>query len=371
MGILVHFGELSLKGRNRSQFVNKLADNIKESSPCKVKCYRDRLFVKGGDAEKIKNIFGIAWYAEAMIVEKNADAILDYIYGIIDSLEKDVKSFGLFIKRSDKSFEPDSQQLAKTLGSKIQEKFDLAVDLSKPDLPIHIEIAEEVFIFFDKNRGPGGMPVGISGKVLTLLSGGIDSPVAAYQMIKRGAWADMLHFHNLNRNEMVLKTKIADMLETLKKFQPSFKLYLVPFKYIHIELLKNDLKGYELVIFRYIMFKIADRLSKRHNYLSIVTGDSLSQVASQTLDNIHSTYSSIQTPVLAPLISFDKLEIIKIAERIDTYPISIKDYSECCSLVARNPRTKVKKDMIDKLASELDIEGIVDKSLKCIEEYSI
>ena len=371
MGILVHFGELSLKGRNRSQFVNKLVDNIKELSQGTVKIYRDRLYVESGDATKIKHIFGISWYAEATIVEKKFDTILKYINKVLDSADKNIKSFGLFVKRSDKNYEYDSQQLAQLLGKQIQEKFDLSVNLTNPDLPIYIEIAEKVFVFSNKNKGLGGMPVGISGRVLALLSGGIDSPVAAYQMMKRGAHVNFLHFHNLKNNDLVLKTKISEILGKLKDYQPSMKLYLVPFKYIYLELLKNNLRGHEIIMFRYIMFKIADRLCMKNHYLSVITGDSLSQVASQTLNNIYSTYSLTETPILSPLISFDKLEIIEIAKTIETYDISIKDYNECCSLLAKSPNTKVRKDILIKIADEIDFEGIVEKSFNCIEEYSI
>ena len=370
MGILVHFGELSLKGKNRSEFVNRLVENIKEHSQGPVKSYRDRLYLEDTDTEKIKNIFGISWYAEADVVEKELDAMLDYISGVLNS-DADVSSFGLYVKRSDKSFEYDSQDVSKILGKEIQNKFGLNVNLTSPDLPIYIEIADEVYIFFNKHKGLGGMPLGISGNVLSLLSGGIDSPVASYQMMKRGARTDFLHFHNLKQNEAVLKTKIAEILEELKKYQTDFKLYLIPFNYIYLELLKNNLRGYELIIFRHIMFKIAERLCLEKNYLSVVTGDSLSQVASQTLDNIYSTYSLIETPVLSPLISFDKQEIIEIAKSIGTYEISIKEYSECCSLVAKSPKTRVKKEILIKIANELDVEGIVEKSFKCIEEYSI
>ncbi|MGI9533493.1 MAG: tRNA uracil 4-sulfurtransferase ThiI [Thermodesulfobacteriota bacterium] len=371
MGILVHYGELTLKGRNRSQFINKLAENIKGFSNGKINIYRDRLYAEGVDAEKIKNTFGISWYAEATIVEKNLDAIQNFINQNINLADNNIKSFGLFIKRSDKNFEYDSQQLAQILGKYIQDKFNLSVNLTNPDLAIYIEVAADVFIYFNKHRGLGGMPVGISGRVLSLLSGGIDSPVASFQIMKRGARVDFLHFHNLKSNNLVLKTKITSLLEILKKYQSGLKLYLIPFKYIHLELLKNNLRGYELVIFRYIMFKIASRLCIKNNYLSIITGDSLSQVASQTLQNIYSTYSSVETPVLSPLISFDKQEIIEIAKMIDTYDISIKDYNECCSLVAKSPRTKVKKDLLINIAGELDVDGIVEKSFNCIEEYDI
>ena len=339
-GTIIHFGELSLKGRNRNLFIDKLTENIKAFTKGKIKKYRDRLFLIDGDNSKLDNVFGISWYSDSFLIPKKLPIIEKFVLKEIKKGLNNAKSFGLYIKRSDKSFELTSTQLAVQLGDLIREKLNLNVNLDNPDISVHLEISEDVFLYFNKKTGKGGMPAGISGKVLSLLSGGIDSPVASYQMMKRGAHVDYLHIHNLKENKLVLKSKINEIIEKLSRYQQEGTIYLIPFKNIYIHILKQKLTGYELVIFRYILFRIAEKLCREKKYLSVITGDSLSQVASQTLDNIYSTYSLVETPILSPLISFDKLEIIRLAKEIGTYDISIKHYNECCSLVAKSPKNQ-------------------------------
>lgn len=372
MGVLIHFGELTLKGRNRSSFVDKLVENIFSKTNYTIKKYRDRLFVEGGDIEKIKNVFGISWFAEAEIVEKNVDKIVSYIESYIINNISETATFGLFIKRSDKQFEFNSQKLAEIIGSQIQDKFNLKVDLSNPDLTIYIEIADDVFVFFNKLKGLGGMPSGVAGKILGLLSGGIDSPVASYLMMKRGCEVDYLHFHTFRVNEQAIESKITELVRKLGKYQSDSKIYFVPYSFFQSSLLSKTIsRGYELILFRRFMARFAEKLAKIKNYKALCTGDSLSQVASQTIENLNTAYNKMSLPLFQPLISFDKGEIIKISKDIGTYETSILPYNECCSLVSKSPKTKTRIELVNKYELRIGMDEIIYRSLDNMKEYKL
>ena len=371
-GVLIHFGELSLKGKNRNLFVERLASNIEKKTGGNVSIYRDRLFLTDGSPDNLKFVYGISWYAQAKKIKKDPESISKNVFRIIDENISNSKTFGIHVKRADKSFKPDSQVLAKDLGKDIKDKYDLSVDLKNPDLNIYIEIADEVFIHINKIKGLGGMPVGIGGKILSLLSGGIDSPVASCQMIKRGAEVDFLHFHAFNSNEKVLDSKIIELAKIVSKYQLKSTIYLVSYNEFQKELLKNNIEnGYELVLFRRFIIRFAEFLADKYGYNAICTGDSLSQVASQTIENIESVISNVSVPVFQPLISMDKLEIIDISKKIGTYETSIEKYMECCSLVSKNPKTKTRKNIIQKYERILNFHEVIERTCKNIDIVEI
>lgn len=364
---LIHYGELSLKGRNRSLFEIKLKENIERAAGGTVKRFRGRFVLKGGDCSSLSKVFGIAWYAEAFRVNKDLESIIELILKQISQRIGDKKSFGVFVKRSDKDFPLTSMQLAEKIGSAISERYGLKVDLGSPDLSVYTEIAEEVYVYFNKIDGLRGFPVGVSGKVLSLLSGGIDSPVSSYLMMKRGCKTDFIHFHVFTENERVMRSKMNGLFRALDDFQHGSRIYLVPYYLFESAMLKlPDLKGYELILFRRYMVRVAEKIALRAGYQALVTGDSLGQVASQTLENIAHLKQAVSLPVFQPLLTYDKQEIVDLANNIGTYDISIEAYKDCCSIVSSNPKTKARARLIEVLERELNIGTLVDNTLELI-----
>lgn len=372
MLILVHYGELALKGKNRSLFEQKLMDNIKKSVGGRIYRLQGRLVVESDDIESLRNVFGISWFAPAFRVEKKIESIKELVLSKVGERAKNVATFGVIVKRADKSFPYSSVQFADIIGKEIVDKFNLKVDLKKPELSVYIEIADEVFVYFEKISGLGGFPVGVSGKVLCLFSGGIDSPVAAYLMMKRGCEVNFMHFHSLNASKAVLKTKIKDLVDNLGKYQLSSKLILVPYHPFHLALLNSGINNsYELVLFRRFMAKVSEQIAFSYGYKALVTGDSLGQVASQTIENLGVLTESISLPIFQPLISFDKQEIVDLAKKINSYELSIMPYKDCCSIIAKRPTTRVKSNLIKSFEQSINLEKVMDDTLKLKEVYDL
>ncbi len=367
---LIHYGELSLKGRNRDLFEIRLKDNIETATGGRIKRFRGRFVLDGGNPDNLQNIFGISWFAEALIVDKNLDSIKKAALEEVGKRNQSKPSFGIYVKRSDKGFPYDSVETAKIIGNEVLTEYGMKVDLKNPGLSVFIEIADEVYVYFKKKQGLKGLPVGVSGKVLSLLSGGIDSPVASYLMMKRGCVVHYLHFHVFSENEHVKNTKMVQILSCLGKFQNEYVLYLAPYYLFETEMLKEiNTKGHELVLFRRFMVKVAERLAIKNGCKALVTGDSLGQVASQTMDNIAEVSSAVSLPIFQPLISYDKQEIVDLAKKIGTYEGSIVSYKDCCSIVSSNPRTRANHRHIKELEDRIDIDNLVDKTLGLISVY--
>ncbi|MGH7902090.1 MAG: tRNA uracil 4-sulfurtransferase ThiI [Thermodesulfobacteriota bacterium] len=370
MPILIHYGELALKGRNRILFEKRLIENIKKGVSGRVIRLQGRLLAESDEIVPVGRIFGISWFAPVYTTEKDLESIKKATLETVKERVKDMKTFGVYVKRADKGFPYTSVEVAKIVGEEIRNTFKLKVDLREPDLPIYIEIADQVFVFFEKMDGLGGLPVGISGRVLCLLSGGIDSPVAAYLMMKRGCNVDFIHFHSFNETKPILQSKVKEIVLTLKKYQAESRLFLIPFIPFQIRLLENYVpQGYELVLFRRYMVKVAERVAKLGGHKALVTGDSLGQVASQTLENLFALKDAVSMPILQPLISYDKQEIIDLSKRIGTYELSIKPYKDCCSIISSRPNTKAKMDLIRRIEQELDLDTLVEKTSKDVDEF--
>ena len=367
---LIHYGELSLKGRNRDLFEIRLKDNIEAAAGGRIRRFRGRFVLEGGNPEKLEEIFGISWFAEALIVDKDLDSLKRVTLDEVAGRAQGTPSFGIFVKRSDKAFPYESVEVAEIIGGEVVSEYGLRVDLENPELSVFIEIADEVYVYFKKNQGLKGLPVGVSGKVLSLLSGGIDSPVASYLMMKRGCTVHYLHFHVFSENEYVRDTKMARILSRLAKFQNGYVQYLAPYYLFETEMLKEtNTKGHELVLFRRFMVKVAERLAIQHGCKALVTGDSLGQVASQTIDNIAEVTSAVSLPLFQPLITYDKQEIVDLAKWIGTYEDSILSYKDCCSIVSSNPRTRANHRHVRELEERIDIDTLVDKTLNLISVY--
>ena len=369
---LIHYGELSLKGRNRSFFENKLKENIERETGGKVIKYRGRFVLENGDPELLKNVFGISWYAEALKVDKNYDSIREIVLRNVDKELSGKSSFAVFVKRSDKSFPYTSMELENEIGSEISKSYAIKVNLKSPELSVFIEIADDVYVYFKKKQGLKGLPVDVSGDVLSLLSGGIDSPVASYLMMKRGCRVNFIHFHVFRDNNLINDTKMLHVFEALNKYQGNSRIFLVPYYQFEMAILKAlHTGGHELVLFRRFMVRVAERISLKNGFKALVTGDSLGQVASQTMENIAQITNTVSMPIFQPLIAYDKQEIIDLAKKIETYELSIENYKDCCSIVSSNPRTKANTKQILALEERMDMEEVIEKTLELVSLYKV
>lgn len=373
MLILIHYGELALKGRNRRLYELKLKENIERVLGTRVKALEGRIVAYGGEPDVLSLIPGIEWFAEAETVSKDIDSICSAVLELIKPKVVERKpSFGVFVKRADKSFPQTSIEVARIVGSAVQKEYGLTVNLSAPELPIYIEIARQCYIHLEKRRGASGLPVGVTGDVLCLLSGGIDSAVASYLMMKRGCRVDFLHFHTFSANEEVLGTKVSSIVETLDRYQYDSRLFLVPYYPFEFAVSSRlALRGYELVLFRRFMARVADKVARRYAYKAIVTGDCLAQVASQTLENLYCFSDASTLLVLQPLISFGKSEIVNIAKKIGTYEKSIEPYKDCCSMVMRGAKIRASVETARLLETELGMEGVVEAALDEASSFDI
>lgn len=378
--ITVRYGEIAIKGRNRSQFENTLIQNIKNAlhgenfSKIEKKEKRLLIFLKPDAridviAEKLKNVFGIEWFSIAFSTIRDLEEIKKLV--LEQSIIYKDRTIKVNAKRSDKTFPINSMEINKQVGEVLYNN-GFKIDVKKPQLTINIEILRNrANIFFDKIPGLGGLPVGCSGKVLCLLSGGIDSPVASFLMMKRGCEVDFLHVHPLASNDEVKKSKIVKIVEKLRQYsQRRSKLFIVPYTEFYkktFDISSRDARN-ELVLFRRFIIKLANKIAMQHGYLGVVTGDSIAQVASQTLENLMATNNISEIPLYRPLLTYDKKEIIEIAEKIGTYMISLEEYRDCCSLVAnKHPATKAKLEDIERLEESIGIEEIVSDTFKKME----
>lgn len=372
--IVVKYGEIALKGNNKAFFEHGLIDNIKDAlkneSIDSVKKLYGRLIIKLNEKsnfetikERLKQVFGIVYFAPSYLVPLDIEEIKKKSLELVNK----EKSFHIKAKRSKKDFPLTSPEINKVVGDFIVKNKDLEVKFEDSDLTIFIEITEKgAFLYKEKFPGLKGLPVGVSGKVISLISGGIDSPVASFKMMKRGCEVIFVHFHNLTTAKAVVKDKVKRLVEILSKYQPKTKLYLIPFGDIQKEIVKTVNAKVRMIVYRRAMLKIAEEILKKEKALAFVTGDSLAQVASQTLENIYVVRAVANYPILSPLIGMDKEEIIDIAKEIGTYETSILPYSDCCSMfIAEHPETRAKLANIEreeKFDSKILIKEAVGKA---------
>lgn len=376
--VVIHYSELGTKGRNRRLFENKLADDVRRRlgpDALKVRIESARVLAdlapdvpRERVAEALKPIFGIAWYGFGRLVRWSAgdpawDAVETAVLELVGATPE-AKTFKIFPRRSAKNYPALSDAIARRLGQAVVDKTGLKVDLARPDLSVHVEVlTREIAVLSDRVQGLRGMPRGSAGGVLCLFSGGIDSPVAAWLMMKRGAVVHHLHFHPYRSSREVLGTKIPRLVETLNAFGAPGKLYLVPHDRYQIAASLAVPTEYETVFFRRFMFRAGAVLARRLGLKGLVTGDSLGQVASQTLENLTAVQTELPLPVFQPLIAMDKDAIIDVAQKIGTYAPSIEAYKDCCSLMARKPKTKVATHVVRRLESELMMDRLIEESL--------
>jgi len=374
--ILIRYGELGLKGKNIRTFLVKLQQNIQQSlikyHDIKVKRTQGRLFVilNGQDPKPIidicKNIFGIHSLSLAVKVENNETEIRETVLKIM-SRETENKTFKVKAKRANKNFPVRSLELNRSIGGDILKNLPhLKVDVHHPDIEVVIDIrAEGTYILTEIIYGPGGLPVGTAGKSLLMLSGGIDSPVAGYVMMKRGVQLEMVHFHSPPFTSERAKQKVLDLTKKLTKYSYHIKVHLVPFTEVQQLIFKHYPERYGMTIMRRVMMKISEAICQQENILSITTGESLGQVASQTMESMNVINEVTNLPVLRPLIAMDKEEIVDISKQIDTYEISIQPYEDCCTVfVPKSPVIKPQRKRVLSFEKAYDLTDAINTAVE-------
>ena len=376
---IVHYHELALKGRNRDFFERQLIGNIrtalKDLGATRIESLPGRLRVALPESlkddvvkERLSAVFGIANFSLAQAVPLNLPKpdLNELTRGIGAAVtQRTFDTFRVTAKRADKRLALTSMDVEREVGKYVRELTDKTVKLSSPDLTIYIELlAKDAYYSLDKFQGPGGMPVGVSGTVACLISGGIDSPVAAYRMMKRGCNAVFIHLSGRPLVSRASEEKVRELVQILTAHQYRSKLFIVPFGEIQREIVAQTPAPYRVVLYRRLMVRIAGELALADRCWALVTGDSLGQVASQTPENLSVIEEAAELPMLRPLIGMDKLEITNQAQRIGTFTTSIEPDQDCCSLfVPPHPSTKTRLDDIRRIERSLDVGTFVKQGL--------
>ena len=374
--ILIRYGELSTKKGNRNFFVKTLEKSVRNKlSNIDVKIVSDlsHMYIyfdeKNLDSicEKINNIFGISTYNIAYITDTNKDSIFDTV---INSL-KDIsfKTFKVEVKRTYKAFPHESPEFAKMLGSHILKNInDIKVDVHNPELLVNVEIRDKKsYIYFNSYKGLGGYPVGTQEKALLMLSGGIDSPVAAYLALKRGIKVDCVYFEAIPHTSLDAREKVISLVKKLVKYTDNINLHIVNFTPIQEEIYKTSDPTYVITIMRRMMYRIMEKLCEQNKALAIINGESIGQVASQTLKSMNVINNVTNIPVIRPVACLDKLEIIDISKKIDTYNISILPYEDCCTVfVPKHPVINPNLEQCIKMEKRFDYENMIENAINNI-----
>lgn len=384
--ILIRYGEIYLKGLNRPFFENMLIKNVKsalsEFDDIKVKKGQGRLYVENvedmrGAISRLSKVFGIISVSPALKLDKNMESIEDGVRTIMqDAISKhgkDKLTFKVESRRSDKSFPKNSMELNRDLGAFLLKEFPvLKVDVHNPQVLVSVEVREWTYIYHEIVDGVGGMPVGTNGKATLLLSGGIDSPVAGWMIAKRGVKLSAVYYHSVPYTSERAKQKVIDLARTLSEYSGNIKLYVVPFTKIQQEIYINCPEGQLTILMRRFMMKIAEEIAKREKAKVLITGESVGQVASQTLESLVVTDDAVDMPVLRPLVGFDKVEIMDLAKEIDTYDISILPYEDCCTVfVPKHPVTRPKLNAVIRSEGLLDSDTLIEEALDNLEIIEI
>lgn len=384
--LLVRYAEIHLKGLNRPFFERLLVDRIKQAiNPVHASVEREqgRIFIYGIPADKIQEctdrlcrVFGIHSLSTACCVEKTWDAIRDAAIAEVGPIaaQSNAPTFKCFARRSDKRFPMTSEQICRELGHEILEAYpNLSVDVHHPELPVTVEIRQNnAFVYTGEVLGAGGMPVGSNGKAMLLISGGIDSPVAGYMIAKRGVMLDAVHFYSYPYTSERARDKVIELTKLVSRYAGRINLYLVPFTDIQMTIYDKCPSTETTVLMRRLMMKIAERIAKETGSLALITGESIGQVASQTIESLCVTDDAVNMPVFRPLIGFDKEEIIDKAQKIGTFETSILPYEDCCTVfVPKHPVTKPKVDRLRESEALVDFEPLIEKAVSETERMNI
>lgn len=376
--IIIRFGELTTKGKNRKDFINKLATSIDKSlleykNTYSLDVRHDHIYINILDYdyfsyEPLKEVSGINSFSLALKKEIfDLDEIIDEAYNII--LKEEGKTFKIATRRIDKSFPYISDEINRAVASKILKNTSLSVDVHQPDILLSIEIRNDGIYFFTTTiKALGGMPSRSAGRVLMMLSGGIDSPVATYLLMKRGIEVTCIHFASPPYTNSGVIIKLEDLLKKLNIYQSKINLYIVPFTKIQEKIYEISFEGYPITIMRRMMYRLANKLANKLHILALANGESIGQVASQTIESLNVINEVTNLPVLRPLCTYDKLDIIDLSKKIDCYDISIRPYEDCCTIFAPvKPKTKPKLKECEIIESKFDFEPLLDEAIANVE----
>ena len=373
--VIVKTHELALKGRNRPWFMRHLVDNLRQATRGTgvQKVWQGRLLVgltlrDETDwplvSERIKECFGVAKFFKAHKLPPDLEKVKEVLPSLLT--DRSFESFRITANRADKRFPTTSEEINRDLGRFVQDLTGSRVDLTHPDLTIYLDVLpREILVYFQEVRGHGGLPVGVSGLVASMLSGGIDSPVAAWQMMKRGCRAHFVHFHSYPLVDMSSIEKAGELVQLLTRHQYQSSLSLVPLGEIQKQIIVATPPSYRVILYRRFMMRITEALARCRGAKAIITGESCGQVSSQTLDNMAVIEQVAGMPVLRPLVGYNKDEIVNVAQSIGTFPVSIQPDQDCCTLfVPRHPETHADLGTVQKLESLLPVEDLVRRALE-------
>jgi thiamine biosynthesis protein ThiI len=379
--VLIRYGELSTKGKNRKDFITRLFHNIKymlrEYKDLEYTKTYDRIYIKLKDEDpeeisaKLKKVFGISSFSFTEKVPNDIETLKATCLRI--AKETDKKTFKMITKRHDKSYPVHSDEVNRECAGEILRNTDLKVDVHNPELPIRVEIHEDgAYITSEKIPGAGGYPAGINGKVLLMLSGGIDSPVAAYELMKRGLQVEAVHFASPPYTSENARNKVLKLAGMVSEYQGHMKVHIINFTDLQLEIYKTAGDPYAVTLMRRMMFRLAQRVAEENGCLAIGTGESVGQVASQTLESMNVINKVVDIPVLRPLVCMDKVEIIAKAREIGTYETSILPYEDCCTIFdPKNPVTKPTLKKCQMYESGFDYNTLIDKALEGAETVTV
>ncbi|MGZ9849359.1 tRNA uracil 4-sulfurtransferase ThiI [Macrococcus psychrotolerans] len=383
--ILVRYGELTLKSGNRNTFVNQLKSNIKYAliplTGYKVNANRDRMYVEvteDADVEeimkRISKVFGVHSVSPVVKVEKDIDQIKSSAVKLARDIDAPGFTFKVDAKRSDKGFPYDTFALQQELGGEILSNIEhLTVDVKKPDYKLLVEIrSDAAYLYSRVIKGAGGLPVGTGGKTLLMLSGGIDSPVAGIEVMKRGVTIEAIHFHSPPFTSEEAKQKVIDLTRIMAETTGEIKLHLVPFTNIQKMIHKKVPENLTMTSTRRMMLKIADKFARQIDAKALVNGENLGQVASQTLGSMYAINAVTNLPILRPLLTLDKDEIIIKAKEIGTFETSIQPFEDCCTIFTpKNPKTNPRLDKVESFEAGTDFDAMIEEAVANIETLTI
>lgn len=384
--VLIRYGELYLKGQNRPFFEKVLVKNIKKTTKpfgkpnifrAQGRIYIEDIQVTRQLLDNLSKVFGIVGVNPAWKTHKDLDSIKEMVKVVmgdaISKLSKDGLTFKVESRRADKKFPMNSMDLNMDLGAFILDEFpQLKVDIHNPDIRMRLEIREHAYAYHENIPGSGGMPIGTSGKAALLLSGGIDSPVSGWMMAKRGVQLIAIHYHSFPFTSDQSKEKVIDLCKILTDYCGNIRLHVVPFTEIQQELYEKCPDSQLTVLMRRYMMRIAERIAIKEGAKALITGESLGQVASQTLEGLAATDDAVTMPVFRPLIGLDKYEIVEISEKINTYETSILPHEDCCTVfVPRHPVTRPKIESMRDSETLIEGEVLIEKALEGVEIYNL
>lgn len=375
--IMVRFGELSTKGKNKKDFIFRLGDNIrnalKEYKSLTYQVRMDHIYIKLNDEnpepviERLKDVSGI--YSFSLVIKTDTDienlknVVLDLL------LKENKKTFKMRAKRADKLYPIISDDINRLIAGHVLKNSEYKVDVHNPDVLVSITIRNDAaYIYTSDILGAGGYPLGVGGKALMMMSGGIDSPVASYLLMKRGVAIECVHFAAPPYTNAAVIDKIKDLCKELNRYQAKIKVHVVPFTKLQEDIYKYSNESYAITIMRRMMYRISERLAKKYKCLALANGESIGQVASQTLVSMDVINSVTNMPVIRPLAIFDKTDIIKISKKINTYDISIRPYEDCCTIFApKNPKTMPKLEEVEAFEEKWDYESEINDCISNVE----